>query len=220
MTSSHLKSGGDVFHAALKQNEHWREATAKSSPELFAHCAAGQQPPILWIGCSDSRVPETTILGSQPGDVFVHRNIANLLHAADLSSQSVIEYAVAHLQVKHIVLCGHSSCGGCKAALANAKLGLIDAWLLPLRQLRQDHAAELAGLASEEARLARLVELNVRQGVQTLRQNHHVIDAMRDRGLKVHGVVYDVGSGRLTELVTDEDPKTGKERVQAFETKA
>ena len=209
----------DAFHQALEKNEGWRNKVAQEDPDHFPSLAAGQQPEILWIGCSDSRVPETTILNMKAGDVFVHRNIANILHPGDLSSQSVIEYAVVYLKVKHVVLCGHTSCGGAAAALGNKKLGLIDAWLLPLRSLRQKHLKELSSLSDKES-LLKLVELNVKQGVQTLKQNHHIIDAMRDRGLDVHGLIYDIGTGKLKEVDTDEGEEEGHHRTSAFETKA
>jgi len=162
-------------------------------------------------------VPETTILGLKPGDVFVHRNIANILHAGDLSSGAVIEYAVVHLKVQHIVVCGHTSCGGVNAALGNAKLGLLDTWLVPLRSLRRQHLTTLKALEAKEAG-RKLVELNVLQGVKTLRENGTVIDAVRDRGLQLHALVYDVASGELQEVGADEDEGVERERREACET--
>ncbi|KAG6990960.1 carbonic anhydrase [Physcia stellaris] len=177
----------------------------------------GQSPQILWIGCSDSRVPETTILGLQPGDVFVHRNIANVLPPTDLSSQAVITYAVAHLKVKQVVVCGHTSCGGVAAALANGRLGVIDTWLLPLRQLRKKHKASWdKENLSEDDRKIRLVEENVRQGVQTVREHHDVVAASKEGRISVHGLVYDVGSGSLREIECGEEEEEGKAREEAF----
>lgn len=213
-------AGTDHFQTCLHQNKQWAQATAHDHPDLFPTLASGQKPQILWIGCSDSRVPETTVLGLKPGDVFVHRNIANILPPTDLNSQSVIAYAVAHLKVAHVVVCGHTSCGGAAAALGNQKLGLLDAWLSPLRKLRADNKAawDGEGLGDKE-RLGRLVEANVRQGVQTLRENAEVIDGIRERGVVVHGLVYDVGSGELRELDVEEEDDVGKKRVEAFATK-
>lgn len=151
----------------------------------------------------------------QPGDVFVHRNIANIVHPTDLSANAVIDYAVNHLKVKHVVLCGHTSCGGVAAALANNRLGLIDTWLLPLRTLRKDHLKMLESLPPKEAAL-KLVELNVQQGVKTLKENHSVLDAMAGRGLEVHGVIYDIGTGKLEELDIQEDDETATCRHKAF----
>ncbi|KAI9838321.1 MAG: hypothetical protein M1819_005589 [Sarea resinae] len=210
-------SDKDTFSRAIAANNAWASQTASSDPALFKALAAGQSPEILWIGCSDSRVPETTLLGLKPGDVFVHRNIANVLHPADLNSASVIEYAVEHLHVKHIILCGHTACGGVNAVLGNARLGPIDAWLLPLRALRCQHLDCLAELPSDAERGLKLVELNVRQGVRTLKSYPNVIDAMRDRGLKVHGMVYNVGTGHVQELDTSESVDEVARRLAAFE---
>ena len=210
----------DPFALALHQNKQWASQTAQTHPNLFPTLATGQQPKILWLGCSDSRVPETTVLGLQPDDVFVHRNIANVLPPTDLSSQSVIMYAVLHLKVQHIVVCGHTSCGGVAAALGNSKLGIIDLWLTPIRKLRAQlaGAAGWAGLDAKEKAL-RLVEANVRQGVLTLRENAEVIEARKERGVVVHGLVYDVGSGVIRELEVGDGELERGFREDAFHTK-
>ncbi|PYH77034.1 carbonic anhydrase [Aspergillus uvarum CBS 121591] len=210
-------SPSDRFMSALHQNKDWAAKIAKEDPQLFPTLAVGQQPEILWIGCSDSRCPETTLLGLKPGDVFVHRNIANVLHASDLSSSAVIEYAVKHLRVKHVVVCGHTSCGGVAAALGNKQLGILDPWLMPLRQLREQHLSLLNSLPTDEANL-KLVELNVQEGVKTLKQKSVVLDAIQERGLRVHGLIYDVGSGVLRELDTDEPEEAIKARLTSFKT--
>lgn len=160
------------------------------------------------------------MLGLKPGDVFVHRNIANVLPSTDLSSQSVIMYGVKALKVQHVVVCGHTSCGGVAAALGNARLGVIDAWLAPIRKLREANNAawDEEGLGEKEKAI-RLVEANVRQGVQTVRENPEVIDAVRERGLQVHGLVYDVASGELRELEIKEGELEGKKRQEAFTLK-
>ena len=146
-------------------------------------------------------MPETTVLGLQPGDVFVHRNIANIVSATDINSQAVIEYAVAHLKVKHIVLCGHTCCGGAGAALGDDKVGgVLDTWLAPLKQIRHKNAAELLKIEDEKKRAVRLAELNVAAGVETLLSNYVVEEAVRTRGLLVHGCIYDIASGRLRDL--------------------
>jgi carbonic anhydrase len=207
----------DSYDTGLAENKNWASKTAKENPSLFPTLASGQHPEILWIGCADSRCPETTILGLQPGDVFVHRNIANIVQTSDLNSSAVIEYAVVYLKVKHIVLCGHTSCGGVAAALANKKLGLIDTWLMPLRKLRQENLEMLQTMSSEEGAL-KIVELNVLQGVRTLQENHVVLDAIQERGLKLHGLVYNVGSGELRELETGETDEAVKTRLTAFKT--
>ena len=150
----------------------------------------------------------------------MHRNIANVLPATDLSSQSVIAYAVAYLKVAHVVVCGHTSCGGVAAALGNGKLGLLDAWLMPLRQLRAANQERWEKeRVGEKERAVQLVEANVRQGVQTLKENAEVIEAMKERGLVVHGLVYDIACGELRELKITENAHEGKLRVEAFATK-
>ena len=208
----------DTFRLALRQNKDWASTTAHHHPTLFPTLAKSQSPEILWIGCSDSRVPETTVLGLKPGDVFVLRNIANILSPGDISSEAVIEFAVKHLKVKHIVLCGHTLCGGVAAALGNKKLGVIDTWLVPLMQLRKENERELERLEGEEERGKRLVELNVLRGVRVLRENEAVGRGLREEGLEVHGLVYDVASGVLEELDTYESEADAKTRREALGT--
>ncbi|KAE8451556.1 hypothetical protein EG329_003629 [Mollisiaceae sp. DMI_Dod_QoI] len=191
----------DAFEYALKSNEAWANYKGHQNPAFFEKLATGQSPSILWLGCSDSRVPETTLLGLQPGDVFVHRNIANIISPTDINSTAVIEYAVVHLKVSHIVLCGHSSCGGAGAALGDSRVGgVIDTWITPLRALRKAHDEELQAIKDSGRRAVRLAELNVQAGVQTLLSNFVVEEAIKDRGLKVHGVVYDIACGKVRDL--------------------
>lgn len=185
----------------------------------MASLAVGQKPEILWIGCSDSRCPETTILGLKPGDVFVHRNIANILHGADLSSSAVIEFAVRHLKVKHIVVSGHTGCGGIAAAMGNKQLGILDPWLLPLRQIREQNLSVLQTLTPAEASV-KMSELNVYEGVKTLKQKSVVLEAIQERGLQVHGLIYEVESGMLRELDTDDSEETIKARLVSYKTEA
>ena len=153
----------------------------------------------------------------QPGEIFCHRNIANILVPTDINSLSVIQYAVQYLKVKHIIICGHTSCGGIAAALDNKKLGLIDTWLMPLRALRQRNLRLLETLDDKERGL-KLVELNVRSGIEVLLENPIVIDAISERGLEVHGLIYNVGTGELQELDIKEDDDVVKNRKTAFKT--
>ncbi|KAF2231210.1 carbonic anhydrase [Viridothelium virens] len=214
------QQGSKTLDLALAQNKAWAYKVAHEDPSFFPKLGSGQSPEILWIGCADSRIPETTILGLKPGDVFVHRNIANILHSADINAGSVIEFAVKYLKVKHIIVCGHTSCGGVNAALGNQKLGMIDTWLLPLRQLRMKHAQELEALPQAE-RTFRLSQLNVAQSLDVLKQNAVVIDAIKDRDLRLHGLIYNVGTGELTTLKSEgddkeADEKEAKARIDAF----
>ncbi|KAI1633511.1 carbonic anhydrase [Biscogniauxia mediterranea] len=191
----------DPFAYALSSNQAWAGYKSHQNPEFFNHLAAGQQPSILWLGCSDSRCPETTILGLQPGDVFTHRNIANIVSPTDINTSAVIEYAVAHVKVKHVVLCGHTGCGGAAAALAGARVGgVLDTWLTPLRALRAAHRDELDAIADDKARAARIAELNVEAGVAVLMANATVQEHVADRGLQVHGTLFDIASGRVRDL--------------------
>lgn len=190
----------DPLSDILASNHSWAFHTANTDPSFFPAQSKGQTPSILWIGCSDSRVPETTILGLKPGDVFVHRNIANILTPTDLSALSVIEYAVVYLNVQHVVVCGHTSCGGVGAALGNKKLGKIDTWLMPLRQLRARNKKAVDGCRDDAERSRMLVDLNVLHGVEMLRMNPDVVRAAKERGLMVHGLVYDLESGKLKQL--------------------
>ncbi|KAI8626467.1 carbonic anhydrase [Xylariaceae sp. FL1651] len=191
----------DPFAYALSSNQAWAGYKGHQNPDFFPRLATGQSPDILWLGCSDSRCPETTILGLQPGDVFVHRNIANIISPTDINTSAVVEYAVAFLKVKHVVLCGHSACGGAAAALGDARLGgVLDTWLTPLKAVRNANNDELMAIKDEKARAIRIAEMNVDAGVKVLMANMTIQEAIRDRGLQVHGTLFDIGSGRIRDL--------------------
>ncbi|CAG8307122.1 unnamed protein product [Penicillium salamii] len=207
----------DRYAAGLRLNKEWAAQTARDHPELFPTLANGQKPQILWIGCSDSRCPETTFLGLHPGDVFVHRNIANVMHPGDLSSSAVIEYAVQYLRVSHVVVCGHTACGGVAAAMGNKNLGILDPWLLPLRQLRERNLELLSNMTPDKAAM-KLAELNVREGLNVVKQKGVVLNAIQERGLQLHGLIYDVGSGVLSELDTQDSEEVIRARLTAFQT--
>jgi carbonic anhydrase len=195
-----------ILDDLLCRNHEWAQRTAETNPALFPALAVGQSPKILWFGCSDSRVPETTVLDLMPGEVFVHRNIANILPSTDLSSLSVLQYAVEVLQVQHIIVCGHYACGGVNAALGQKKLGLIDSWLRNVREVRAKYEKELEGLSQKE-QSKKLVEFNVIEQVRSVLKNANVQEAIEERGLEVHGWVYDVGCGECHVLQCPEDPK-------------
>jgi len=191
----------DSFSYALSSNAAWAGYKNHQNPSFFPKLASGQSPSILWIGCSDSRVPETTLLGLQPGDVFVHRNIANIVSPTDVNLLAVVEYAVVHLKVKHIVLCGHTCCGGAGAALSDARIGgILDTWLTPLKSVRKQNEQELKGISDDAKRAVRLAELNVEWGVHTLLSSIVVEEAVNERDLKVHGVLYDIACGKIKDL--------------------
>jgi carbonic anhydrase len=207
------------LHDMLAFNRRWAAERTAEDPHYFERHADGQTPDTLLIGCSDSRVPITNITGVDPGQMFVHRNIANQVHASDLNVQSVIAYAVDALQVGHILVTGHTACGGVKAATLPPRHGIVDHWLGPVRFLWKRHRDELSALPTDEARLGRLVRLNVLLQVYTLAFNPTVHDAWREgRPLALHGLVYDIGTGLLEEVVTGiEDVASARERLAGFD---
>jgi len=191
----------DPLDRVLAGNKNYKQKTTSSDPQFFPTLAKGQAPEILWIGCADSRVPETTVCDCKPGDLFVHRNVANILHADDINSLSVIDYAVGVLKVKKIMVCGHTKCGGAIASLSDNDLGeTLNKWVAPLRAIRKEHQAELDALEDEDARAVLLAELNVKACLETLKKNSTVISAMEERGLTLHGAIYDLGEGELRML--------------------
>lgn len=185
----------------LRQNRCWSEGVRLADPLYFERLAALQTPEYLWIGCADSRVPANQVLGLAPGEVFVHRNIANVVVHSDFNCLSVLEYAVAILKVKHVIVCGHYGCGGVRAALADHHLGLIDNWLRHIRDVRQKHQDELDAIADESERLDRLCELNVMAQVSHVCQTTIVQRAWEQgQSLSVHGWVYGLRDGLVKDL--------------------
>ncbi|TAQ88037.1 hypothetical protein B7494_g3654 [Chlorociboria aeruginascens] len=188
------------FDKALQSNLTWSKYVNNQRPEFLKKLSQEQHPHILWIGCADSRVPETTILGLNPGDVFVHRNIANIIQANDTNTFAVIDYAVNHLGIQHIVVAGHSMCGGCGAVLAETKVGrMLTSWLAPLHTLKNKHEAELLDPILT-TNMLKLAELNVRSGVNTIMNSAIVSQALKEERLLVHGVMYDLSSGVIHKL--------------------
>lgn len=191
----------DAFESILAGNRDFAQRTRRREPELFERLGKGQSPEVLWVGCADSRIPETTICDCKPGEIFVHRNIANIVTTKDVSANSVIDFSVGSVKVKRVVVCGHTKCGGANAALGDDDLGdSLNTWLAPLRELRRKHAAELEKLGSQDARANRLAELNVHQTMDAVKRNPTVMKAMKERGLTVHGLIYDIPTGQLRTL--------------------
>jgi carbonic anhydrase len=185
----------------LANNRSWADGKRAADPGFFQRLVAQQSPAYLWIGCSDSRVPANEIVGLDPGEMFVHRNVANLAPPQDANYLSVLQYAVQVLEVGHILVVGHYGCGGVRAALSNQRLGLIDHWLAPIREIMRDHAAELDALPDENARHDRLCELNVRRQVENVATDPFVLDAWeRGADLAVHGWCYSLATGLVTDL--------------------
>jgi carbonic anhydrase len=183
------------------QNRAWAAEKTRQDPDFFKRLVRQQAPEYLWIGCSDSRVPANEIVGLPPGEMFVHRNLANVVLHADLNCLSTIQYAVDVLRVRHIIVCGHYGCTGVLTVLRNEKAGLSDNWLRHVQDVRWKHQAELAALADEEQRHQRLCELNVIEQVVNVSQTTIVQDAWdRGQALAVHGWVYDLRDGLLRDL--------------------
>lgn len=189
------------YQSLLENNKNWVENKLKLDPEFFNKLADGQQPPLLWIGCADSRVPANEIIGAQPGEVFVHRNIANMVVHSDMNMLSVLDYAVNALKVKHVIVCGHYGCGGVKAAMGNNSIGLIDNWIRHIKDSYRFHKEELDSIGDEKKRFDRFVELNVKEQVFDLAKTSIVQNAWRNnQELSLHGWVYGVGSGIVKDL--------------------
>jgi carbonic anhydrase len=187
----------------FENNRKWVNERLGEDANYFKNMSKGQQPEILYVGCSDSRVTAEELMGVGPGDVFVHRNIANMVTNTDLSSMSVINYAVQHLKVNHVVVCGHYYCGGVKAAMDSTDLGILNPWLRNIRDVYRLHREELNAIANEEEKYKRLVELNVQEQCVNVVKTPEVQLAFRERGLTVHGWVFDVHSGKLIDLRID-----------------
>ena len=189
----------------FKNNEEWIAEKLKVDPDFFKNLPLGQSPEILYIGCSDSRVTAEELMGVSSGDVFVHRNIGNMVSNNDLSAMSVVNYAVSHLKVKHIVICGHYNCGGVKAAMQSADYGILNPWLRNIRDVYRLHKDELNAIEGEQERYNRLVELNVQEQCVNVIKTSDVQKAYFERELTVHGWVFDIFTGKLIDLKIDFD---------------
>ena len=190
----------------LANNRAWAAAVSREDPQFFARLAKQQAPQYFWIGCSDSRVPANQIVGLLPGEMFVHRNVANVVVHTDLNCLSSIQYAVDVLKVRHIIVCGHYGCQGVLAALRDDRLGLADNWLRHVQDVRWKHAAEIERLAAEEARHRRLCELNVTEQVLNVSQTTVLREAWsRRQEVSVHGWIYDIHDGLLHDLGATRD---------------
>ncbi|MDQ2769200.1 MAG: carbonate dehydratase [Bacteroidota bacterium] len=190
----------------LENNKQWVASKNAEDPDFFHRLANGQQPRYLFIGCSDSRVPASGITGTGPGEMFVHRNIANMVVHTDMNLLSVLQYAVEVLGVQDIMVCGHYGCGGVAAAANNKQYGLIDNWLVNIRDVVRLHETELLRISEPEQRLRRLVELNVTEQVRNLAKTNIIQNAMRgDKPPRLHGLVYDIADGVLKDLNVDGD---------------
>lgn len=187
----------------FRNNEDWISRQLETDSNYFEHLSQGQSPSILYIGCSDSRVTAEELMGVQPGEVFVHRNIANLVPNTDLSVMSVINYAVSILKVDHVVICGHYGCGGIKAAMEQSDLGILNPWLRNIRDVYRLHRKKLDAIEDDNRRYERLAELNVQEQCINVIKTSEVQKAIIDRKLTVHGWIFDIGTGKLIDLNID-----------------
>lgn len=187
----------------IKNNEKWVADKLKLDPKYFENLAKEQKPEVLYIGCSDSRVTAEELMGAAPGEVFVHRNISNVISNLDLSAMSVINYAISHLEVKHIIVCGHYGCGGVLAAMESKDLGILNPWLRNIRDVYRMHKEELNAIQDIDLRYRRLVELNVFEQCVNLIKTADVQIAVKKYGLTIHGWVFDMETGKLVDLSID-----------------
>lgn len=187
----------------FENNRNWIKSKRELEPDYFKDLSKGQNPDILYIGCADSRVTAEELMGVKPGEAFIHRNIANMVPNTDLNVMSVLEYAVTHLQVNHVVVCGHYFCGGVLAAMQSTDLGILNPWLRNIRDVFRLHHDELVSIENETERYMRLVELNVQEQCVNVLKTAAVQRAVRLRGLTVHGWVFDIHSGKLIDLQID-----------------
>ena len=191
----------EYYKDILDKNRAWVESKLNLDPDFFSKLADGQQPPLLWIGCADSRVPANEIIGAKPGEVVVHRNIANMVVHTDMNMLSVLDYAVNVLKVKDVIVCGHYGCGGVKTAMGNASVGLIDNWLRHIKDVYRFNKDQLNNIEDEHERFDRFVEINAREQVYNLAKTSIVQNAWANgQELYIHGWVYGVGTGLVNDL--------------------
>lgn len=206
-----------TYEGLLTGNEKFVAEALEKDPDYFTKLANGQHPPVLWIGCADSRVPANQITNTAPGEIFVHRNIANMVIHTDMNMLSVLDYAVNVLKVKHVIVTGHYGCGGVIAAMNNNQYGLIDNWLRHIKDVYRLHADELNAINNDTERANRLVEYNVIENVSNLCKTSIVQNAWQNgQNLSVHGWVYSLASGKITDLKVSRDNNTGLEEVFRF----
>lgn len=191
----------DFYKKIIDNNRIWSETKLSDDPQYFEKLSKGQQPPLLWIGCSDSRVPANEVIGAQPGEVFVHRNIANMVVHSDMNMLSVLDYAVNVLKVKHVIVCGHYGCGGVKAAMGNQSIGIIDNWIRHIKDVYRHNSEYLDAITDEDKRFDAFVEMNVKEQVSDLAKTSIVQNAWKNgQDLSLHGWVYGLDTGIVKDL--------------------
>jgi carbonic anhydrase len=190
------------YNELLENNKKWVVKMLDKDAQFFERLSHGQQPPILWIGCADSRVPANEIIGALPGEVFVHRNIANMVVHTDMNMLSVLDYAINVLKVSHVIVCGHYGCGGVQAAMTNKHIGLIDNWIRHIKDVYRFHQDELNAIEDEKTRFDRFVELNVKEQVLDLAKTSIIQNAWeKKQNIHIHGWVYGIHDGIIKDLM-------------------
>jgi carbonic anhydrase len=205
------------YKKLLEGNRKYAMEKKHDDPEYFKKLSLGQSPEYLWIGCSDSRVPANEVTGTSSGEIFVHRNIANLVVHTDVNLMSVLDYAVNHLKVKHVIVCGHYGCGGVRAAMTDKSYGFVDIWLRNIKEVYARHAKELDAMSDLDKRADRLTELNVIEQVRDLAKTTIIQNAWKTRSLQIHGWVYGLNDGLIKELDTIIDEVAELEPVFRYE---
>lgn len=209
----------NTYNKLIEGNKIYALAQNFKDPEYLKKLSLGQKPDYLWIGCSDSRVPANEITSTQSGEIFVHRNIANLVIHTDMNLLSVIEYAVNYLKVNHIIVCGHYGCGGVRAAMSNKMHGFVDNWLCNIKDVYSKYEAELLAISDLDKREDRLIELNVIEQVRNVAKTTIVQNAWAERPLHLHGWVYGINSGLITDLSVIHDGQEDIEAIYRFNIK-
>ncbi len=211
----------ELYNKFLENNRRWVNQMLDSDPAYFSKLAQGQKPPLLWIGCADSRVPANEIIGAAPGEVFVHRNIANMVVHTDMNMLSVLDYAVNVLKVQHVIVCGHYGCGGVRAAMSNHQFGLIDNWIRHIKDVYRLHQDELEAISDPVAKENRFIELNVIEQVYDLSKTSIIQNSWTKNKLPyIHGWVYDINNGIIQDLKCSVNDNNDLAKVYQFETEA
>ncbi|MEQ8423713.1 MAG: carbonate dehydratase [Cyclobacteriaceae bacterium] len=211
----------ELYNKLLANNKAWVEEMISKDPEYFSKLAGGQKPPVLWIGCADSRVPANEIIGAPPGEVFVHRNIANMVVHTDMNMLSVLDYAVNVLKVQHVIVCGHYGCGGVRAAMSNQQFGIIDNWIRHIKDVYRFHMEELEAITDPVEKENRFIELNVIEQVYDLSKTSIIQNSWKKNNAPyIHGWVYDIRNGIINDLKVSVNENSDLPKVYQFETEA
>jgi carbonic anhydrase len=211
----------ELYNKFLENNRKWVDQMIEKDPTYFSKLAEGQKPPLLWIGCADSRVPANEIIGATPGEVFVHRNIANMVVHTDMNMLSVLDYAVNVLEVQHVIVCGHYGCGGVRAAMSNQQFGLLDNWIRHIKDVYRMHQEELEAIQDSKEREHRFIELNIIEQVYDLSKTSIIQNSWSKSKIPyIHGWVYDIRNGIIKDLKVSVNDNNDLLKVYQFETEA